>query len=364
MAHSFSGKIYRKGVFFLKLKVGVIGTGLAWERLHYPAFQELADRYEITALCDVDRSRAEGWGSRLGLNIQRDVFTDFYAMLERPDLQVIDILVPITENHPVGEVAAKTGKAVILEKPMGATLEQALATKQIYERYDTKILIAENYRYSEEFNSIKDLVREKRVGSPVFFIYNSASCFPCAMTKDTFSATEWRQHPDYPGGDILDAAVHDLAGIRTIFGEIEHLQAYGVKQKDDFSPYAAITVNLKFFEGVIGEVSYYPAGREPQKPMIGLRIFCQEGMIYLEETKCGIINVFHNDGSQEQIPFRPERGYYNELLNLYNAVLYNEPIRVTPEVELGDVRTIFAILQSIKDEEIVKVDRVREYVFA
>lgn len=347
----------------MKLRVGVIGTGLAWERLHYPAFQELADKYVITALCDVDRSRAENWGRRLGLNIQRDVFTDFYAMLERPDLDVIDILVPISENHPVAEVVAKTGKAVILEKPMGATVEQALATKRIYERYGSKVLIAENYRYSEEFNLIKNLVREGRVGSPVFFIYHSTSCFPCAMTKDTFSATEWRQHPDYPGGDILDAAIHKLAGIRTIFGDIQHLQAYGVRQKDDFSPYAVVTVNIKFFSGVIGEFSYYPAGREVQKPLVGLRIFCQNGMIYLEDTTCGIINVFHNNGNHEQVNFRPDRGYYNELLNLYNAVVYNEPILVTPEVELGDIKTVFAILQSIKDEEIVKVDRVKEPVF-
>lgn len=347
----------------MKLRVGVIGTGLAWERLHYPAFQELADKYVIAAVCDVDRSRAENWGLRLGLDIERDVFTDFYAMLERTDLDVFDILVPISQNHPIGEVVAKTGKAVILEKPMGATIEQALATKRNYERYDSKILIAENYRYSEEFNLLKKLVREKPVGSPVFFIYHNTSCFPCAMTKDTFSATEWRQHPDYPGGDILDAALHKLAGIRHIFGDIEHLQAYGVKQKDDFSPYAVVTTNIKFFNGVIGEFSYYPAGREVQKPLVGLRIFCQDGMIYLEDTSCGIVNIFHNSGRQEQISFKPDRGYYNELLNLYNAVLYNEPIQVTPEVELGDIKTVFAILQSIVDEDIVKVDRVKEYSF-
>jgi predicted dehydrogenase len=348
----------------MKLRVGVIGTGLAWEKLHYPAFKELADKYEIAALCDVDRGLVESWGRRLGLNIQRDIFTDFYALLERPDLDVIDILVPISQNHPIGEVVAKTGKAVILEKPMGATIEQALATKNIYERYGSKILIAENYRYSEEFNLIKNLVQEKRVGSPVFFIYHNTSCFPCAITQNSFSATEWRQHPDYPGGDILDASIHKLAGIRNIFGEIEHLQAYGVKQKDDFSPYAAVTVNIKFFSGVIGGFSYYPAGQETQKPFVGLRIFCQHGMIYLEDTNCGIINIFHNEGRQEQVSFSPGRGYYNELLNLYNALLYNEPIQVTPEVELGDIKTVFAILQSIRDEEIVKVDRLKEPAFA
>ena len=347
-----------------KMKVGVIGTGLAWERLHFPAYQELADRYQIAALCDVDRNRALSWGAQLGLNLNRDIFTDCQAMIERDDLQVIDIMVPIAKNHPIAEMAARSGKAIILEKPMGATMDQALSTRDLPERYGIKMMIAENYRYSEEYNTIRDLVRQKRIGETVFFIYHSTSCFPCSMIKDTFSATEWRQHPAYPGGDILDAAIHPLAGIRHVFGGIQYLQAFGVPQKDDFSPYAVVTANLHFMSGVIGEFSYYPAGRETQKPLVGLRIFGTNGMIYLEDNQCGMINVFYNDGGHEIVNFRPNRGYYNELLNFYNALNGQEAIAVTPDMEIGDLRTVYAILQSISEQEIVKVDKVRQYAMA
>jgi predicted dehydrogenase len=86
-----------------KINVGVIGTGLAWEKLHYPAYQELPDRYEVKALCDIDRGQAEVWAERLGLDPKRDVYTDFQAMLERQDIQAIDIMVPIAKNHPVAD---------------------------------------------------------------------------------------------------------------------------------------------------------------------------------------------------------------------------------------------------------------------
>lgn len=344
-----------------RIKVGIIGTGLAWERLHYPAYQELTDRYEIGALCDSDRPKAEEWGRRLGLDTNRDVYSDCQAMLDRKDLQVIDIMVPIIKNHPVAELAARSGKAVILEKPMGATLDQAYATKELPNHYGIKMMIAENYRYSEEFNLLRDLIRTKKVGDPVFFIYHSTNCLPCAMTKDTFSAKEWRQHPAYPGGDILDAAIHPLAGLRHIFGGIQFLQAFGVPQKDDFSPYAAVTVNIHFMSGVIGEFSYYPAGREPQKPLVGLRIFGSNGMIYLENIQCGMINVFHNGGGHEIIGFRPMRGYYNELVNFYNALTGSELLAVTPDMEIGDLRTVYAILQSITEQEVIKVDKVPQF---
>jgi Predicted dehydrogenases and related proteins len=344
-----------------KIKVGVIGTGLAWERLHYPAYRELSDHYEIRALCDVDRGRAEGWAGQLGLDPQRDVYSDFQAMIDRKDLQVIDIMVPIIKNHPVVESVASSGKAVILEKPMGATLEQANATQELPSHYGIPMMVAENYRYSEEFNILRDLVQQKKIGNPVYFIYQNTSCFPCAMIKDTFSATEWRQHPAYPGGDLLDAAIHPLAGLRHIFGGIQFLQAFGVPQKDDFSPYAAVTVNLNFMSGVIGEFIYYPAGREVQKPLVGLRIFGTQGMIYMEDTQCGMINVFYNDGGHEIVSFRPMRGYYNELLNFYNSLMGSEKIAVTPEMEIGDLRTIYAILQSITEQEVIKVDKIPQY---
>jgi predicted dehydrogenase len=345
-----------------KIKVGVIGTGLAWERLHYPAYQELTDRYEIRALCDIDRSRAEKWAKRLGLDSDRDVYNDFQAMIDRKDLQVIDIMVPIVKNHPVAELVARSGKAVLLEKPMGATMDQANVTRDLPNHYGIPMMVAENYRYSEEFNLLRNLVGQKKIGEPVYFIYQNTNCFPCAMTKDTFSATEWRQHPAYPGGDILDAAIHPLAGLRHVFGGIQFLQAFGVPQKDDFSPYAAITVNLHFMSGVIGQFAYYPAGQEIQKPLVGLRIFGTQGMIYMEDNQCGVINVFHNDGGHEIIPFRPMRGYYNELLNFYNSLTGQEVISVTPDMEMGDLRTVYAILQSINEQEVIKVDKVPQYV--
>lgn len=39
-----------------KLRMGIIGTGMAFERLHYPAFQELRDKYEIVAAINIKQS--------------------------------------------------------------------------------------------------------------------------------------------------------------------------------------------------------------------------------------------------------------------------------------------------------------------
>ena len=185
--------------------------------------------------------------------------------------------------------------------------------------------------------------------------------FPADTHKDGFARTEWRQHPEFPGGVILDTGVHDIAALRHIFGPIDAVSAFGVEEELDFAPYSVIQANLRFKSGVTGQFSFFCTGKEMQRPLVGLRIFGSEGMIYLEETNCGTVNVAYNDGGSKQIPYEPDKGFYNELLNFYKAAVGDEPLSVTPELEYGDALSIFAMLEAAKENRIVEVDREPEY---
>ena len=344
-----------------RIRLGVIGTGLAWERLHWPALQRLQDRYEVVAVADIDASRAHRAAEGIGLSADR-VYTDYREMLRRDDIDAIDVLVPIAKNYSVAEDVAKHGFDMICEKPMGANLREARLHRDLPEKYNIKVLIAENYRYDEEYNLIRDLVRQGRIGDIVYFVWNSVSCFPCQMTQDTFAATEWRQHPDYPGGDFLDAALHDITAMRHIFGAIDRVHALGRRQRRDFSPYLSYHVNIGFKSGVIGQFAYWPSGKDSQGPMLGTRIFGTRGVIYLEDRACGVVNVFNPDGTSQQLYYTPYQGYYNEFVNFYNALTGQEAIAVPPEMEYGDVITVLAILSSLETGGVCTVDPTADYL--
>lgn len=338
-----------------KIRLAVIGTGMAWERLHYPAIKELEDKYEIVALCNRTRKDAEEFAKKINLSMDR-VYDDYNEMLKRQDIDAVDILVPIESNYTVSEAVAKAGKDFICEKPLAANREEAKKYLELSKKYNVRIMIAENYRYSDEYNKIRDIVNSGKIGDVVYFIKNNISCFPCEMTKDTFAATEWRQHPKFYGGAFLDAAVHDIAAMRHIFGAVECVQAFGKPQAEDFNPYVSVNAHILFKNGVIGYYTYYPSGIETQKPAVGFRIFGTKGEIYLEDKTCGIINVSYHDGTSELVNFIPERGFYNELLNYYNAINGTEQISVTHEMEYGDVKMVFDILDSVSFREIIYVD--------
>lgn len=344
----------------MQLNVGIIGTGMAFEKLHYPAFKELENCYRIVALCDTDLEKAFHWAKILSLG-EDSVFEDYHQMLKREDIDLFDIMVPIPLNYTVTEDVAREiagkGKGIICEKPSASNLEDARSHRELPQKYDVAILIAENYRYNEETNIIRDMVREKKIGDIYYFLHNRVLDFPGDMTKDKFPAKEWRQYPEYPGGAILDSGVHELAALRHIFGAVDKLQAFGKPLEEGYySPYSAVTVNLRFKSGVPGLFSFFCAGKETQAPFVGLRIFGTEGMIYLEDRDCGTINIAYRDGRFEQVSYTPQRGYYNELLNFYNARFHKEPLFVTPEMGYGDTKMVLDILRSIQEERIVAVD--------
>ncbi|HBE80130.1 MAG TPA: oxidoreductase [Firmicutes bacterium] len=347
-----------------QLKVGIIGTGMAFERLHYPAYQELNANYQIVALCDEDRSKALNWANKLAIP-EADVYSDFRELAKRDDLQVIDIMVPIAQNFTMTEAVAalvgKTKKAIICEKPLAPTLEQAEKCAGLPRKYDVAMMIAENYRYNEDPNIIRDLVGQGHIGEADYFVWNRVLNFPDDMKKDAFPAREWRQHPNYPGGVFYDTAVHDMAALRHIFGPIDELMAYGQKEKAALDQWAVVNVVFRFMSGFTGSYNFYAAGKEMQRPLIGLRIIGQKGEIYQEERDCGTINLTNYDGSSKQLAYQPQRGYYNELLNFYNAYTGKEAITVTPELELGDAKTLLAIIESLEQETPVKVDEAEAY---
>jgi predicted dehydrogenase len=350
-----------------KLRLGVIGTGMAWEWLHYPAIKELEDKYEIVALANRTQSDAEEFAKKIGLDL-KNVYNDYRDLLSRDDIDVVDILVPISKNYIISEETARSGKNVICEKPLAPNLEQARKFTEIPKKYDVKVMIAENFRYNEEMNKIRDILQQGKIGEPIYFIWNEVECFPCRMVEDTYAAAEWRQHPDFRGGAFLDAALHNIAGMRHIFGSVDKVQAFGKPFKEDFNPYMSINANILFQNGMIGQFTYFPTGLEMQKPMVGLRIYGTNGMVYLEDKKSGVINVAYNNGTTEQVKYTPERGYYNELLNFYNAMNGTEEISVTPEIEYGDVKMVFDILKSVEKNEIIAVDgaqqeRPKDYIY-
>lgn len=74
----------------MKLRVGLVGLGQAWERRHRPALRALSDRYEVKAICEQVALRAR----KAAPEFDAAAVDGFRALASRPDVDAILMLSP------------------------------------------------------------------------------------------------------------------------------------------------------------------------------------------------------------------------------------------------------------------------------
>ena len=72
----------------MKLHVGLVGIGSAWETRHLPALRALSDRFEVRAVCDPVRHRAE----KVAKQLNAEPHDGFRKLIERSDIDAVLLL--------------------------------------------------------------------------------------------------------------------------------------------------------------------------------------------------------------------------------------------------------------------------------
>jgi predicted dehydrogenase len=97
------------------LRIGIVGARFAAE-LHATNYRPLLSRQvELAAVCARTREQAEAFARRHAIP---RVFTDSQALVESPDVDVVDICTTTDHHHEIAVAAARAGKHVIVEKPL------------------------------------------------------------------------------------------------------------------------------------------------------------------------------------------------------------------------------------------------------
>lgn len=139
-----------------KLKVGLIGLGEVAQIIHLPILENLSDRYEISALCDISPTLLELLGKKHRV---ANLYTDFKALCAQPDLDAVFVLNSDEYHAECAIHALKNGKYVLIEKPM--TLNQADADAMIQARDEAGVQVMVGYmrRYAPAFTEALEEIK-------------------------------------------------------------------------------------------------------------------------------------------------------------------------------------------------------------
>lgn len=287
-----------------KLKLGIIGTGIAAHKLHLPALNRLKDYFEIAAVCNHTPEKAKNFSELVG-NVP--YFLSYDELLKQ-DVDAVDIALPIDLNYAVTLAALKAGKHVFLEKPIAANIDEAKAMLQLPEQYKQIMMVAENFRYREVYQKLKELITSGIIGKPYAAQWN---LFFGITTENEYAATEWRQHHKYPGGFITDAGVHNVAAMRLLFGEVISVLSLSQSVNPSIGSPDTMSMLLKFDSGVqaLFNIFFSVTGYWENK----LLIFGDKNTIEVSENEIKIEN-------KEVAQCSNDGGYYEEFLDFYNAI--------------------------------------------
>src|SRR5262252_1222998 len=103
------------------LRIALIGYGFMG-RTHSNAFLQAGRFFDLpyepvlTAVCARDAARAEAFAANWGY---QSVETDWRKLVERKDIDLIDIASPNDTHAGIAVAAASAGKITMCEKPLG-----------------------------------------------------------------------------------------------------------------------------------------------------------------------------------------------------------------------------------------------------
>ena len=193
-----------------RLRIAMIGSGFI-AGVHSNAFRQVTHFFdvpyelELKLICARDAAKLERVRSKWGWD---EAETDWRRVVDRSDIDVVDIATPNVLHAPIAIAAAAAGKMVWCEKPLASSLAEAQKMAAVVAGRPN--LVWFNYRHLPAVAFASELNQQGRVGQPFHF----RSVYLNQSGSDPAKTTGWRYQRSESGsgaaGDLLSHAI-DMA---------------------------------------------------------------------------------------------------------------------------------------------------------
>lgn len=148
------------------LRIGLIGYGFMG-RAHSNAFRKVSNFFDLEhqpvlqAVCARDAEKAKAFASKWGY---ASIETDWRKLVERDDIDLIDIASPNNTHAEIAMAAAKAGKMILCEKPLAMNGPQGEKMVAAIQKAKVPNMVWYNYRRIPAVTLAKQLIDEGRLG--------------------------------------------------------------------------------------------------------------------------------------------------------------------------------------------------------
>jgi len=221
-----------------KLKIVVIGAGSIGKR--HVAVIKKSKHAKLVGIADNDLS-LESVAQSAGVPF----FPDFNVMLSRTNPDGAVISTP-TKHHFLPAMAAlHHGADLLIEKPISATVTEALKISEKAKLLNRKILVGHHRRYYPVMKYLRDFLVREEIG-----VLTALNGQWTTLKPANYFIPEWRK--SIAAGPVLTNLIHEIDSLRFLCGEIEMISAEISNSVRKFEKEDTVAIIIRFKSGVIG----------------------------------------------------------------------------------------------------------------
>ena len=211
-----------------RLNIGVIGCGFMG-RTHSNAFGKVNNFFDLPyrpvlkTICARSGDRASSFAAKWGYESAE---TDWRKLVESRDIDLVDIASPNDTHAEIAIAAAKAGKMVMCEKPLGRTPAESEAMVSAVESAGVANMVWYNYRRVPAVMLAKQLIDEGRLGK--IFHYRTVFLQDWTISSELPQGGEglWRLDASVSGSGVTgDLLAHNIDTAMWLNGQIDEVTA-------------------------------------------------------------------------------------------------------------------------------------------
>ena len=324
----------------MKLRVGLIGLGDAWEPRHRPALRALADRFEVRAVCEQVRRRAE----LAAAEFHAEPVDSFRALARREDVDAVLILSSQWYGWLPILAACEAGKAVYYGGGFNPEPEQARRIQRRVEEAGIAFMAEFPRRHWAATLRLKELIATKLGAPRLLFCHHRLT----APERSGQSATVRSRPP------IMQELVELVDWCRYVVGK-EPTFATGMMHRsgDESAEEDYQMMSLDFSDpaapgtGPLAQIScgrYFPARwREAimYRPLAALQAACERGIAFVDYPST---LVWFDEAGRQQESLDGERPVGELLLTQFHRAV-TSLVRKTSDLD-DACRAVFIVEQA------------------
>ncbi len=333
-----------------KVRVAVIGCGF-FGKMHAEIY---ASMHSAELVCVVASREETAKAAAEELHTEWD--TDYNRVIERPDIDLIDVCVPDSLHVGVVLKALECKKHILIEKPLADTMEGAKILLDACKGYEKKIMVAHICRFEARYEKAYEAIRSGELGEIIYVASKRNS--------PTLGAHRYAKRCKL----LTHSGVHDIDLMRWFLGsEYESVYALGRKVRmvsEGFDNCLdSVQAVFKFKNGVTYslENTWALPDKYPSYIDAVIEIVGTKGMLDISFGNQGY-NVYTNDGcALEDVSywyqsFGVRKGdLRTELEHFVNCILFDEEPRCSVEDGYEAAYAATKALEAVEKETVIRI---------